>query len=185
MFNIGDKVVKGKGYIPNEFDSWGRGFGIGEVVAVEPDIDVMWTTGRCYEDADQIMSINELRKASCAVIIKNGEVLAVSRKNNHSDFGLPGGKADGEETFEEAIIREMDEETGYQIKIIKELCEDVDGDFLVKTFLCELIGEPKQLDPIETGVVKFLPYETLMDFKTSSFHAYNKRLYKKIKHLLK
>lgn len=41
-----------------------------------------------------------------------GRYLAVSRKDNHDDLGFPGGKIEAGETPEEAIVRELHEETG-------------------------------------------------------------------------
>ncbi len=54
-FQIGDRVVKNPAtWQPNEFDSWGRGQGIGVVIAppflLGPDeVDVRWPAGRCFE----------------------------------------------------------------------------------------------------------------------------------------
>jgi len=59
-FNIGDKVVKNeKTWEPNDFDSWGRGIGVGIVVEppfdLEDDsVDVRWSEGRCFENISQI-----------------------------------------------------------------------------------------------------------------------------------
>jgi hypothetical protein len=60
-FNIGDYVKKNPDtWKPNDFDSWGRGIGIGQVV--EPpfhmennEVDVRWPGGRCFEYTDQLL----------------------------------------------------------------------------------------------------------------------------------
>jgi len=54
-FKVGDKVRKNPAaWASNEFDAWGRGEGVGEVVGVTwPDfIDVRWPNGRCYEPVE-------------------------------------------------------------------------------------------------------------------------------------
>jgi len=53
---VGDKVIKNEGtWIKNDFDSWGRGIGVG--IIVEPPfvldddhVDVRWPGGRCFEN---------------------------------------------------------------------------------------------------------------------------------------
>jgi 8-oxo-dGTP pyrophosphatase MutT (NUDIX family) len=54
-----------------------------------------------------------LKAACCILMNQDGNILSVSRKTNHLDKGLPGGKCDGNETYMEAAIREVFEETGY------------------------------------------------------------------------
>ncbi len=52
---VGAKVVKNhRTWIPCEFDRWGRGQGIGKIVAPPFDlgkdwVDVRWPAGRCFE----------------------------------------------------------------------------------------------------------------------------------------
>lgn len=53
--------------------------------------------------------------AVTALLVKDELVLAVSRKNNPNDFGLPGGKIDPGETPEGALFREVSEETGLNV----------------------------------------------------------------------
>ncbi len=62
---IGDLVVKNpKTHVPNDFNWWGRGLGIGEVV--EPpfemedwEADVRWPAGRCFEEARQLIKVGK------------------------------------------------------------------------------------------------------------------------------
>ena len=44
--------------------------------------------------------------ASSYIVSKENYILAVSRKDNQKDFGLPGGKLDPGENFLDACIRE-------------------------------------------------------------------------------
>lgn len=55
------------------------------------------------------------KKSNAHVVVLNesGQVLCVSRKDDHNDFGLPGGKIEkSDETNKGAAIRETLEETG-------------------------------------------------------------------------
>lgn len=57
---------------------------------------------------------------SVAVVIKKGnKILGVSRKDDHNDFAIVGGKVDPGETMEEAIRRETMEETGLDLINLK------------------------------------------------------------------
>src|ERR1035437_3070592 len=63
--------------------------------------------------------VESMKKAVCILVYNDdGEILAVSRKNDPNDLGLPGGKVDPGETEEEAVVREMLEETGLEISKI-------------------------------------------------------------------
>lgn len=62
---VGDKVKKNeKTWVPNDFDQWGRGEGVG--VVVEPpfkldddEVDVVWPNGRCFEYKKQLCKITD------------------------------------------------------------------------------------------------------------------------------
>ena len=59
-----------------------------------------------------------MKKNAFVVLINTeGHVLGVSRKDNHSDFGLPGGKMDDCDNDDPKLtaIRELYEETGIDV----------------------------------------------------------------------
>lgn len=57
-----------------------------------------------------------MREASVMLIINDGLILGVSRRNNKEKFGLPGGKLEPSEPPKAAAIRETFEETGVTVK---------------------------------------------------------------------
>jgi 8-oxo-dGTP diphosphatase len=124
-----------------------------------------------------------MKKASCILLIdeKNKLFLSVSLKTDKTDFNLPGGKVEKGETFKQAAIREMKEETGLDI-LEKDLIifqtDFVDG-YKVITFL--ITKYTNQIYTEEEGIVMWLPYIHLT--KSKSWKKENSNLYYKlIKH---
>ena len=117
--------------------------------------------------------------AVTALLVKDELVLAVSRKNNPNDFGLPGGKIDPGETPEGALFREVSEETGLNVGEFREVFEDRDrvecGELRpCRTYL--ILSWDGELKTKETGVVKWVEPSVITDPSTS-FHEYNTRLF--------
>lgn len=94
-----------------------------------------------------------LWNGASAIIIKDNRVLMIRTKNSNS-WSIPSGGLEVGETVEEACIREIKEETGYEAKVVKELFikETNIKEYKVTTqyFLCEITGgEIQYQDPDE------------------------------------
>ncbi|WP_042475251.1 NUDIX hydrolase [Bacillus ndiopicus] len=80
---------------------------------------------------------------AAAIIIKDEKILMVRAKNTNS-WSVPSGEIEDGETSKEACIREVWEETGYYIAILKELHKKkiIIEDYKVTTtyFLGKVIG---------------------------------------------
>lgn len=95
----------------------------------------------------------KLWKGASAIIIKDHCVLMIRTKDSNS-WSIPSGGVEDGETAEEACIREVAEETGYEAKIVKELHtkKTIIKEYKVTTqyFLCEVTGGDIQYkDPDE------------------------------------
>ncbi len=54
------------------------------------------------------------------ILIEDDKILLVKQKvSDKRNWSLPGGKLERGETLEQALIREMNEETGFDVDIIK------------------------------------------------------------------
>ena len=124
------------------------------------------------------MKQEELKIATNLILIdkENNKVLGVSRKNNHHDFGLIGGKLNKGETPIEAGIREAKEETGLDVENFI-LIDNSYADFgyEVFTYMVDYSGEIYTDEP---HVVKWC---NPIELTTGTFGEYNKMIFEKLK----
>ena len=100
-------------------------------------------------------------KAAGGVILRDGEVAVVHRPR-YDDWTLPKGKLDAEESFEEAALREVEEETGLLCRLVRELppvaYRDARGrPKIVRYWLMEVEHDPGFVPNDEVDELRWLP----------------------------
>ena len=112
-------------------------------------------------------------KYSVTAVILNdkGQVLAVSRKDDHSDFGLIGGWVDTkDDSLEMAICREIKEETGLIVKptnLLQVLSMNRGGNMSYSYYVKDYEGE---IETDEPHIVKWADFD---EIKNGSFGYWN------------
>lgn len=115
-----------------------------------------------------------MKQAACIFVEKDGKILGVSRKNNPSAFGLPGGAVEPGENLEQAAVRELKEETGLDLSNLKAIFErmpDPNDDYSCTTFTGDIAGD---ISTNESGVVAWVSWD---DLCSGPFAEYNQKLY--------
>jgi 8-oxo-dGTP diphosphatase len=89
--------------------------------------------------------VTEQVRAAGGVVARDGLVALVHRPR-YDDWTLPKGKLDAGESFEEAALREIEEETGLRARLVRELPEthyEVRGrPKVVRYWLMEVESDP-------------------------------------------
>ncbi len=118
------------------------------------EIKTIHQYGRVYSE-----NPSRVRLASRAFLVKDGKIL-LSHELNTGVYLIPGGGSEGDETAEECCIREIREETGYDVIPIEQILEIYehfrDILYISRYFICEITGKGEQKlteSEIEHGVV--------------------------------
>jgi 8-oxo-dGTP pyrophosphatase MutT (NUDIX family) len=140
-----------------------------------------------YPQGHQIKSLNKgdserinmPRLYASVALIRNPSdpnlFLGISRKHDHTDFGLIGGKIESGETPDKAVVREVKEETNLVIDnlviIYAKILED--SERIVICYECTTKSYDFE-SPQDEGVVKWVTREEL---EAGSYASYNKSLF--------
>lgn len=108
-----------------------------------------------------------------AFIINDKNQLLLQKRNKAPEkdyWSIPGGKLELFETFNEAVKREVKEELGVDVEVIKELgiCDHIvrsEGVHWVSpSFLCRITnGQPKIMEPTKHSDMKWISLNNLPD----------------------
>ncbi len=108
------------------------------------------------------------------ILIENNEILLVQQKlSDKRNWSLPGGRLERGETLSQGLIREMKEETGLDVEIIRMLylCDVAasSNTILHITFLIKRIGgeiklPSNEFDENPIHDVKFVPISELVQY---------------------
>lgn len=122
---------------------------------------------------------NKLVKLASIALIFNrdrSKILGVSRKEDTTKFGLPGGKVDDGEKIYDGMVREVKEETGISVLSANPIFFREDGEYIVGVYLVDKYEGP--INTTEKGVVKWITFE---DLKQGAFSEYNTQLEEHLK----
>jgi 8-oxo-dGTP diphosphatase len=105
----------------------------------------------------------EVRAGGGVVLDSEGRVALVHRPR-YDDWTLPKGKLDRGESFEDAALREVEEETGVRCRLVRELPSseylDPKGrSKLVRYWLMEVEHDPGFVPNKEVDELRWLPVE--------------------------
>jgi 8-oxo-dGTP diphosphatase len=116
-------------------------------------------------------------RAACTVVLSPSRtlVLAVSRKDDRTKFGLPGGKVDPGETVRQCAVRETHEETGLLVHVVRKVFDGLcEGEVPHDTACYLAMAEDWSGETKESGKVEWVSWDVLF---RGPFSKYNRAVY--------
>jgi 8-oxo-dGTP diphosphatase len=115
--------------------------------------------GRGETRPGTVAAMSDRVEAAGGVVTRDGRVLLVHRPR-YDDWTLPKGKLDAGESFEDAALREVEEETGLRCRLLSELPEtqyEVDGrPKVVRYWLMEPLADAAFVPNDETDELRWV-----------------------------
>jgi 8-oxo-dGTP pyrophosphatase MutT (NUDIX family) len=106
--------------------------------------------------------VSDRIEAAGGVVVRDGQVALVHRPR-YDDWTLPKGKLDTGESFEQAAVREVEEETGLRARLVRELpatTYEVNGrPKIVRYWLMEVADESPFVANDETDELRWVPVD--------------------------
>jgi mutator protein MutT len=112
--------------------------------------------------------------AGCVVVDDYDRLLLMHRNTSKfRHWELPGGKVERGETAEAAAVRELQEELGVKVRLVKALgseeFEDANGNFRYYWFQAEIVsGEPEIREPHTFDDFDYFDLEDLLSLSLSA-----------------
>ena len=121
---------------------------------------------------------------SVVLLVKQASsYLAVSRRDDHADFGLPGGKVDVGEEPKDSLVREVYEETGIQIQAY-DLIKVFDREDSTGHYVFCYLYHGNAFNKFKEGIYEdnggLAKMVSKVELLTGSFGDYNRELFKKL-----
>jgi len=124
-------------------------------------------------------------EVSAALIFRDGKILITQRHTSAHLGGLwefPGGKCEPGETFEQCLVREIQEELGMEVEVGR-LFEEISHTYAekavhLKFFICKFISGIPQ--PLDCAAFKWIEKAEMAEFE---FPAADARLLEKLREL--
>jgi 8-oxo-dGTP pyrophosphatase MutT (NUDIX family) len=127
------------------------------------------------ENEEQQEKQSTKQAACCLIVSDDGMILGVSRRDDPTAWGTPGGKVDEGEEPIDAAARELEEEVGLVATKLHPVFSRRDAQgFVTTTFACEVEGE---INTDEEGVIRWLHPSVLASDETSPFAGYNRDMF--------